>query len=806
MLLSDLGYTWRLMLKKPLFSALTSTIMALGIGLSLFLYSLGNTLGYKPLPFIDGKAMVLIETVFNGNHYNGGSVHLHDYGHIKQHLKGVTELGAYAESSFILSGQGNARRLNGVRIEPGFFEFTRTAPLMGRTVTEADNKAGAGAVALISYDLWQQLFAGQPDVLKRTVKLDGRLTEIIGVMPAGYYFPRNADLWLPLQQDPALVSRADAATVSVMARVQQGIDLPQLNQQLQQIMAAQAQKYPQTNAQVSAYAETFPMQSVGIGTKPMLQIFNGVAVLILLLACINVGNLLLSRSNERAKETAIRSALGAPRGRLMLQSMWESILICTAGLVFGLLIAAWGLAIADQVVPGFTDDKPFFWWNFGLDADTLLMALAAWLLTILATGLYPAWRAANADVNTVLRDGTRGALGKKAGRQARALVISEVALSCIILIPAAVMVWSSYQASRADYGVKVDQMLTARMIVPEQQGQPERLVNFYQQLEQQLISSGQVNAVALASRLPGDFAPQDSVQIEGISYASAQDYPYAYSTAMSAGSAKALQIPVLEGRFFDFSDHAKSQPVVVVTDTFARQHWPDQSAIGKRLKLTDSDQSNWLTVIGVIPHLIHGQPFAAQAKVPVLIRPLSQTSVTALSVALSYQGEVQHLVQLLDQTVLALDPEVAVFLQKTYQAKLQRNTAGVGFAANIFLVLGVVALVLAASGIYGVMANSISQRTQEIGVRRALGATDRNVMQYFLKQGGKQLLWGLGFGLAIAALPLMVISNLLATPGITLYALSSLFAVLISVVVLFATYLPTRQALQLEPTTALRYE
>lgn len=807
MLLHDLAYAWRLMLKKPAFSALTSVIMALGIGLSLFLYSFGNTLGYKPLPFVDGKAMVLIETVFNGNYYNGGSVHLHDYGLMKQQLKGLDEVGAYAERSFVLSGQGNARQLNGAKVEPGFFEFTRTAPVLGRTVTAADNKTGAAAVAVISFELWQQLFGGAPDVLQRTVKLDGQLTEIIGVMPKGFYFPRNADLWLPLQQDPALISRADAETVSVMGRLQSGMDLDQLNQQLAQIMAAQAQRSPQTNSQVSAYAETFPMQSVGVDTKPMLQIFNAVAVLILLLACINVGNLLLSRANERAKETAIRAALGAPRARLMMQFMWESILICTTGLVFGLLIAAWGLTIADQVVPGFTDEKPFFWWQFGLDQDTLLMALLAWFLTILCTGVYPAWRAVQTDMNTVLRDGTRGALGKKAGRQARALVISEVALSCIILIPAAVMVWSSYQAARADYGVKLEQILTARMILPQdkyqQAGQSQ---NFYHQLEQQLISSGQIDAVAIVSRLPGHNAPQESVQIEGVSYASAKDHPYAHSTVMSAGSAKALQIPVLEGRFFDFSDHANSLPVAVVTDSFARQHWPHQSALGKRLKLTESEEGPWLTVIGVVPHLIHGQPFRPQAKTPVVIRPVSQTHLTWLSVALSYQGDVQQTVQLLDQTLLALDPEVAAFLQKTYQDKIRSNTAGVSFAANVFLLLGLVALLLAASGIYAVMANSISQRTQEIGVRRALGATDKNVMQYFLKQGGKQLAWGLGLGLVFSALPLMVISNLLATTAITLYALTIVFAFLISAVVLFATFLPTRQALQLEPNTALRYE
>ena len=807
--LQDLKYAVRLLSKRPGFTALTVMVMAVGIGLSVYLFSFLNTMAYKPLPFKDGESLIVFDAMQNGMMYNGGNLDLHDLYEIRSNVKGITEISTYNETSANVSGRDGARRYNAVLSEPNLFQITRTKPVIGREFTEAENLVGAENVALIGYDMWQNMFGGDPDILKESIRVNGVTTQIIGVMPEGYFFPRNAEIWMPAREDATKIARGDANNYGGLAHIAAGTTMEDINSQLTVIMKRLEEEYPKTNNGVGAYVTTFPMSTMGNGGGAFLAAMYIVAILLLTLASINVGNLLLSRAVERGKETAIRVALGAPRSRLIGQMLWESIIICTVGGVIGLLVAAWGLEVTESITDTFTDDKPFFWWKFGIDQFTISIFIAFVVGTILLTGLLPAWKNSGADFNSVLRDGTRGALGKKSGRLNRVLVISEVFLSITVLIAAAVMVVGTYIATNADYGAETDKTLTARVRLSESNYEtPEKRAQFVKTLQSRLEHSVGIGDVSLTSALPGDYTWSPTIAIEGSEYADESSYPRAHYIALSSGTLNKIGVDLKEGRYFNSSDDSLEKRTVIVTDTFAKRHYPNESPIGKRIRIAeiDDDTPRWLTIVGVVEHTIQGQSFSPNRNNPSIFRPLTQAPRFNLTIAMKLTADSTAAIRSLRKTLETIDQDLPAFLIKPYEDKIKRNTAGIGFASKIFLIFGIVAVVLASSGIYGVMSNTIVQRTQEIGVKRALGANDKRVTHEFLWSGVKQLLWGGVPGLLAGGSLGFMLAQLMATGTTALGIISLVMVTIIGSVVIFATYLPTKRALDMEPSQALRYE
>jgi putative ABC transport system permease protein len=432
-----------------------------------------NTMLFKDLPFKDSDRLVRFHITQDGVDGRAGA-DLHDYDEIKTNLKGVELFGAYKDMNVNASGYDGARRYRAVKTDPTIFQLSRTAPLFGREFNAQENQQGAEEVVVIGYEVWRTQFGGDENIIDQTLRIDGKTHKVIGVMPQGYWFPDNTDLWLPLRLDPNAIGRGKGDKLDAIALLQKNVSQTDINRELDVIMQRIAVRYPETNKSMGAFVNAFQRgaERDGIEVVYSMQI---AAILILLLASINVGNLLYSRAIERNKETAIRVALGAPRGRLISQMLWESAIICSLGGLIGLLVLAWGLEVTAATVATFFTDKPAFWWDFGIDAYTLKIFFGFVLATILATGLLPAWKNSGADFNAVLRDGTRGALGKKSGRLNRMLVISEIFLSMTILIAAATMVVGAYRATFADFGVRSDNLLTARTLLREVQYQtPEQ--------------------------------------------------------------------------------------------------------------------------------------------------------------------------------------------------------------------------------------------------------------------------------------------------------------------------------------------
>jgi predicted permease len=807
--MNDIQYALRLLVKKPGFTLLTTLVMAVGVGLSVFLFSMFNTMIFKNLPFNDSDRLVRFHITQDGAEIQEG-VDLHDYADIKTNLQGVELFGAYKELNVNASGRAGARRYRAVKTEAGIFQLSRTAPLLGREFNAQDNLAGNEDVVVIGYEVWQAQFGGDEKVIGQTLRVDGKTHRVIGVMPHGYWFPDNTDLWLPLRQDFIAIERGKGDKLVGVALRQKKYSQDNINRQLDVIMQRIAARYPETNKGKGTYINAFQRgtERDGIEVVYSMQI---AALLILLLASINVGNLLYSRAIERSKETAIRVALGAPRARLISQMLWESAIICSLGGLIGLLVLAWGLEVVAVTVATFFVDKPAFWWDFGIDAYTLKIFFGFVIGTILATGLLPAWKSSGADFNAVLRDGTRGALGKKSGRLNRVLVISEIFLSMTVLIAAATMVVGAFKVSFADFGVNNNNILTARVLLRDTHYQsPEQKIQFVTTLAAQLENSAGIGKVMIASALPGDWSWTPRIALDGKEYAQTQGnaYPTANYIMLTPDSLAKLGVELKAGRFFGNSDDGMGKTTVIVTDSFAAAHFPGEPALGKRLRVVDAEghEYQWLTIVGVIKHTLYGDANSASGKLPSVFRPFSQSPKNDFTIAVEMKSERATVIRTLRSSIAAIDPELPLFQIEDYADKMKRNAAPIRFISSIFMIFGLAAVVLAGTGIYGVMSNTISQRTQEIGVKRALGAQDEQITRQFLLTGIKQLLWGGIPGVAAGCAMAFAMAHVIGIAAADLIIIVTFMASIIAAVVILATYLPTRRALQLEPGDALRYE
>ena len=804
----DFKYALRLLVNNPGFTALTTAVMACGLGLCVYMFSFINTTFLRPLPFDNGERMVVIDGVQGGVTYNGGTFSMHDYVDVKAQANSYETLGIYSTVTANVSGGDQAVRFEAVVSGPELFRFTGVAPIKGRLFNEDDNQPGANLVAVIGYEMWQNYFGGREDILGYRFFSNGEQAEVIGVMPENYRFPINNSLWMPMRLDIKDLKRGEGYSVALYGLLKEGVSMEQANFEVVDIMKRLEHQYPELNSGTSAKVSTFMESFMGDGSMPILYVMVIAVSFVLLLACTNVGNLLMARASERAKETAIRVALGAPRGRLVMQMLWESLLICLLGGVFGLLLAAWGLEVTNDIMPSFVPDKPPFWWEIQLDIDILLITLGMVAITAIITGLLPAWKTVNGNVNEVLRDGTRGALGRKAGRLSRTLVIFEVALSCTLLTMAAMMAYAINYAMDIDYGADTTGVLTARVGLPEADyAKPEQQLQFYQALMTEMASMPGVSGVGAATSIPANYTGYSPIQIEGQEQRKDGGYPRANSANIYPGTFETLKVKLLQGRMFAASDNLDSEKVVLVSESFVKQHWPnDPDVIGKRIRWVDEEQSDWFRVIGVVEHVIHGQPFAPGKYRGSVYRSYLQLPSRFLTVVARTRGDANALAPSLVKAVASVDANLPAYWVKPMAAIVYRNTAGMSFVSTIFNLFALAAILLAASGIYGVMANAINQRTQELGVRRALGAADNSVIMLLMKQGWWQLLVGTIVGLPIAYFLGNQVVKIIGVESNGLYGVFVAIPLLIAAVVSLATLIPALKAVRLEPSTALRYE
>jgi predicted permease len=626
-------------------------------------------------------------------------------------------------------------------------------------------------------------------------------------MPEHFVFPFGSDLWMAMRADEDAVPWGEGLEVEVFAMLEPGVTVATANDDVKAIMQRVELEHPQINSGVSGKVMTYKRYYLGVGADRIFLVMRVAVLFVLVLACINVANLLLARGNERGKETAIRIALGAPKTRLIMQMMWESAIISFLGGAIAVLLAGWGLEHNNRVFSTLLQDKLPPWWHATLDAPMLGIALLITLVTAFVTGIAPAWKMSSGDFNAVLRDGTRGAQGRRAGRMGRIMVVSEVGLSTALLIVAAVLSVLIRQEMNADYGARIDGILIADVLLPERSypDDPHRL-RYYEQLTSELSRIPGVNAAGVASSLPATFSGSYSFEPEGYEIIEDQ-YPRAGFSGVGVDFFKAFDIRVLEGRALDSRDTADGLKTAVISDSLANRYWPNGDAVGGRLRWFDEGEDfGWVTVVGVVPHILHGQPIEAVKHQPTIYGPLTQYPGAYRSLFVTTDADPNTLRQPVIDAAARVDAEVPIDRIRSLREHVTMNTMGIDYIKNLFLIFSLCALFMASSGIYGVTANSIHQRTQEIGMRRALGAADERVMIWLMRQSWYQLGLGVILGIPLAFVMSRGFVEMIgpATPDHNWSFL--LIPLLIACVVSLATFIPARRAIQLEPSAALHHE
>ena len=803
--LRDLRYAARMLARTPGPTLLAVCVLGLGIGLTATAFSIVNGVVLQNLPFPKAEQLLHLSRNLPARNLPMLQVSPHDFVDWQHEQHAFTGLAAFTFIPATLSddtGTGRPERYEAAYISPSFLSLLQVQPALGRGFTDEDAVPGATSVALIGYRLWQNRFSGDPGVINRTLRINGQPSTVVGVLPPGFEFPYNQEVWLPLQLDVDSQPRGQGASLEVFGRLRDGVSLQQAQVEMSTLAQKLGQLYPQSNEGVGAVLVPYTAHYIPVQIRGMLLVLFGGVFLVLLLACSNVANLLLGRAARRSREIAIRSALGASRARAVLQLLAESFLLSLSGAVVGMGAAYVCLQLFLRTI---ADIRAPFWLDLSINSQVLLFTLAVLVVTTLAAGLVPGLRASRADVNEVLRDQTRGGSSLRMGRLSRALVVIEVIASCVLLVGAAVMVRTVLELRQLDLHLNPKQVLTFHAsLFADKYPTPEQRAGFFEQLTERLAGRAEVAAAAATSNLPVDNRVQSgsAYTVEGKVY-SDTNLPGAALVAATPSFFSTLEIRILDGRPFGPEDRAESQPVVLVSETLARREWPGESCLGKRLRLNGPDQP-LRTVVGVVPDLMLNG--VNDPRREAIYLPLAQRDSTSAYVVIKTRGEPLAAASAVRQVVAELDPDMPVSWLRTMDQVVREDQSVHAILSGLFTVLGLAALLLAAVGIYGVMAFAATQRTQEMGVRLAFGATPGKILALVTRQGMTLVAIGLAVGLPMGLLLSMGLQAILSgvrQADLTILLLTALFLATVAFVACLA---PARRSAAVDPMVALRYE
>jgi putative ABC transport system permease protein len=805
--LQDLRFGARLLVKKPALAAITVVTLALGIGLTTLMFSLVNVAILKGLPFEATERLVSVAQTDLSRGWENLSVRIHDFEEWREQQRAFEGLAGYSTGTFNVSGAEGAERYDGAWVTDRTFELLRVRPILGRTFHAAETLPGAEAVTIIGYRMWQDRFGGDPGVLGQTVRINGEAATIVGVMGDGFMFPMAQMMWLPERRSAAQFQREQpgAPYLTVFGRLLPGVGLDDASVQIATIGQRQAAAYPETHENLAAYVQPLAESYIPKEPRRLLMVMLGAVFGVLLIACVNVANLLLGQAALRAKEVGIRTALGAGRARIAVQFLTEPLALATVGAVLGLGIAWVGLRLFENAIAA---TNPPYWLDFGIDGTVLLFVVVVTLVSTLLSGVLPAIRASGSNVSEVLKDETRGASSLRGGRLTRGLVILELAVSMMLLVGAGLMIRSVTELATIDFGFDTTAVFTARFGLPEADvgyADPASRIRFFEAVEARLAEEPQIVAATLTSSLPGSWSNMNRVALEGRSYERLDDYPMTRSAVVTPGFFETFHAPILRGRGFGASDGLSSLPVTVVNRSFEDRHFPDGDALGSRIRLggPDSEQP-WVTIVGVVRDLHMGGPQNEEPEG--LYLPLAQESARFLSVAARSHGPPAALTPRVRDAVAAVDSDIPIYWPRTLAEGIAQQTWFFRVFGVLFMVMGFVALFLAAIGLYGVMSFSVSRRTREMGVRMALGAGAGDVLRLVMRQGAVELATGLAIGLLLAwGLSTLLTGFLFGVSPRDPVTFAATLVVLV-VTGLVAAWVPARRATRVDPLVALRYD
>jgi len=804
--LQDIRYGIRSLLKQPAFTAIAIITIALGIGANTAIFSVVNAVILRPLPYPDADKLVMLwsTTPKDGNQEQPFS--FADFNDVRAQAKSFSNIAAASPLwNFTLTGGGEPEPIQGLFVSQNLFDMLGARPAIGRGFLPDDDRQGANPVVVISHALWQRRFGGDSNVLGRALNVSGVNASIVGVMPADFYFLESAaELWAPLSQNQFAGSARNVRLLSVVGRLNDGVPLTQANAELSAISGQLAAQYPDTNSGFGLRALSLHQQVTG-KVRGALLLLLGAVGLVLLIACVNVVNLMLVRSAGRSREIAVRAAVGAGRFRLLRQLLTESITLSVFGGAAGALVATWGVKLLVTLNPIALPRYN----KIGVDSTVLLFTLAASVITGIVFGLAPAWRMFKFDLNSVLKEGGRGTVDTSQHRLSSALVSLEIATAFVLLIGAGLLIRSFARLVDVNPGFETQHTLTMQVGLPNgSYGEPQKRIAFVQQLEANLKGIPDVTSVGIVTRLPLLSALNNVttfLTIEGRQMQPGERPEIDFRRA-STGYFEAMNIPLLAGRLVTEQDVTNNTHSVVINEAMAKRFWPGEDPIGKHISTATAtgQQMQWQTIVGIVGNVRHlGLDTEPR---PELYYHSNTSPPFGPVLVIRSKGDPKALISLARAKVRELDGDVPVSNVNTMDQLVAQSVAQRRFGMFLLTGFAALALLLAAIGIYGVISYSVAQRTQEIGVRMALGARTADVLKLVMTNGLKLAAMGLAIGLVGAFLLTRLMARLLFHVGPTDAVTFASVSVGLLVVAFLACYLPARRATKVDPLVALRYE
>ena len=805
--LQDLRYGARSMVRSPGFTAVAVIALALGIGANAAIFSVVNAVLLRPLAYRDSDRLV---TILHGGDDPVAVANYIDWRNQSQSFEAMAAADYWSAN---LTGLDHPDRLLGLKVTQNLLPMLGVQPFLGRLFVKGEDEVGAEHEVILSYNLWQRRFSGDPNILGKAMVLNGNSYVIVGVMPQGFRFApfwaTHAELWVPNAFGDRIHNRG-GNSLRVFARLKGGVSLAQSRAEIASITARLQQQFPGTNGNVVV----MPLKEKVVGKieTPLLVLLGAVGF-VLLIACANVAHMLLSRAAARQKEIAVRTALGARRFRVIRQLLTENLLLAVIGGGLGLLLAVWGIRTLVALSPG---DIPRLD-SVAIDTRVMLFLFGATLLTSVAFGLAPAMQASAVNLSDTLKEGGRGSSdGIRRNRLRSFLVATEFALALVLLIGAGLMIRSFYALRAVDPGFNPHDVVSMVVSVAgSNEARPGRRETFYREVLEKVRALPGIEAAGGINHLPliGDMWGWPFV-IEGRPTPRPGEFPTAVYRIAAPGYFDAMRLPLLQGRDIAASDDSKAPGVVVINEKAARAYWPNENPIGRHISFTsDSKPPVWLTIIGVTKDAVEGdwqrEPYpeaylAAFQNAEYLESPGTQFQY--LTLVARARTDPGALASTIKDTVWSIDRNLPVSEVVTMDEVVDQANAEPRFEMLLLAVFAVVALVMAAVGIYGVMSYSISRRTHEIGIRVSLGATRGEILLLVLRQGMVLALTGAAVGIMGALLLGRLMAKLLyGVPATDPLAFAGVATLLLAVAVI-ASYLPARRAMRVDPIVALRYE
>ena len=798
----DARVALRSMRSSPGFAVTAILSAALGIGVTAAIVSASWSILVRPLPYRDADRLVAIYAENPERGYHGSNISWPDFIAWRDRNRTFSSIGIWTWNTQTLAGDGaEAERVYGAEVSPELFPLLGVRPVIGRSFAQEEEVAGRNFVVLLGYDFWQRRFAGDSTIVGKPILLDGRQWTVVGIMPPGFNFPDRGQLWIPFSTDPAQEKHENRGYAGAIGRMKPGVTLAQARDDIHRVDAELVREFPDANT--GWRGELIPMRDDLVGDlRQPLEVFLWAVALVLTMVCANVANLMLARGATRSREMAVRTALGASRHRLVRQLLTESLIVAAVGGILGTAIAWWGVRLLRF---GFPNGDPPFYVKLALDGYAIAVIATITLASGILFGIIPALRGTRVDLNSSLRDGSRGAgMGRDRSRLRDALVVGEIALAVVLTVGALLLVRSYRNIASTPLGFD-QQVLSARITLPRNAGYPARadVAGFYDRLLDRLRNAPGVAGAGAAQGTPfSGWDVQAGLAVAGSAPSRRNEEIVAHYQFVTHDYFRIIGVRLVRGRLFDARDRDSTNMPVLINEKLASQAFSGADPIGKRISVGGD---SFATIVGVVSDYRHYR--FPQVAGPAVFYPFGALQPRQMTIVLRpTAGDPNALTPLLRAAVREIDPQVALYQVQTLEEVVTRSLWRQRLQGSVLAIFAAMALALACIGLYGVISYAVAQRTRELGVRMALGATRFDVVRLIFGQSSRLVGTGLVVGLAAAWFAVQLLTALLFGVPARDVGTFAIVPAILGVVALAAAVIPSRRATRVDPIIAMRAE